>query len=87
MTLLTQMTSNKHGVVTAITAGGKEITLEGCAQVDAVFGLNKNDNAKKAMAELQTKAKYNDSKFYWIIDTKISEDKQTFAIPYACFIK
>lgn len=87
MTLLTQMTSSKDGVVTAITKSGEEIILEDCAQVDAVFGLNKNDNAKKAMLELQTEAKYNEAKYYWITDTKISDDGETFAIPYAYFIK
>ena len=87
MTLLTDMISSKDGVVTATIEGGEKVILEDCAHVDAVFGLNKDDNAEKALVELQTKAKYNEAKFYWIMDTKISADGETFAIPYAYFIK
>ena len=87
MTLLTSMISSKGGIVTAITKEEKRIILEDCAQVDAVFGLNERDNAKKEMEELQKRAEYDESKYYWIMDTKISGDGKTFAIPYAYFFK
>lgn len=87
MTLLNSMMSSKDGIVTAITKEGKEIMLEDCAQVDAVFGLNEKENAKKGMEELQKRAEYDKSRYYWIMDIKISDDRKTFAIPYACFFK
>ena len=87
MTLLTSMISSKEGIITAITKEGKGIILEDCAQVDAVFGLNEKNNAKKEMEELQKRALYDKSKYYWITDIKISGDGKTFAIPYAYFFK
>jgi len=61
--------------------------LEDCAHVDVVFGSNHESNVKNARAELMKKAQYDDSKFYWILETKISDDEKMFAIPYAYFFK
>ena len=97
MVLLTEMVSSEEGIVSATTEDGRKVILEGCPQVDVVFGLNnKNDlNAKMAIKEIRTKALYDDSKFYWFperdergkIVAKFDKHKKTFAIPYAYFIK